>query len=805
MQFTAEQKSQLAKLMATENLTVEHQKIRTARFDPQNRILYLPIWQFMTGVTYDHLVGHEVGHALYTPAAGWHDAVVDKSKGKNFKSFLNVVEDARIEKKVKRKYPGLNRSFRESFTDLMNRDFFGLEGREYSELCFIDRLNLYTKSQYSLPIGFSSEEQKMVDRVMSCETWEDVLNITGEIYEYSKDEQYEMMMQDFQAFDYSDEYSDDYDYSESDIGNEPSKNESVKSKSKSDSGDSDEKSDEENDGDANGEQTDKQSKSNSSENDDEKGDTADNESETSDGKFNRYKDSEPATRDMFQPNCDTDDSYRANEVTLLDEKCKEYLYLTFPKPILKNVVTPAKRVQEQLTKFYFEGEYGNYAEKARTWVTEFKNKNDRYVGLLAKEFEMRKAAKAFSKSKLSDTGDIDINKLASYKFDDNIFRKVMLTPKGKNHGLVLLLDKSGSMSNNMAGSIEQILVLAMFCRKVNIPFVVYGFGDSIESRWQDLGLTTYEQQHEYNKVRKNCFEQPIKSLGLDTVFLREYINNKMTNAEFNASLRNMVLLKKSFEGGRYGGDCGRPESEHLSNTPLTQAIVATAEVMKTFKATNNLDMTSLVIVHDGDSDWTNYYNDEKDYTDGDGKPVKKMGYSSVDTVNKNVIFRDTKNNFEMKIAGTKNRDMYMQVALEWFKKTTGSKVFGFFLIPDGRPSWVRGTINHRYVLADGKTYADLYEETRRDPNRWQEQYAIEQKVKDVTKQFKAEKFLVSNTQGFNSFFLVAGGNDLKTEEEEIEIEGKVTANKLKTAFMKMNKKKQINRVLVSKFIQGIAA
>jgi hypothetical protein len=169
-----------------------------------------------------------------------------------------------------------------------------------------------------------------------------------------------------------------------------------------------------------------------------------------------------------------------------------------------------------------------------------------------------------------------------------------------------------------------------------------------------------------------------------------------------------------------------------------------------------------------------------------------------------VIFRDTKNNFEMKIS-TKNRDVYMQVALEWFKKTTGSKVFGFFLIPDGRPSWVRGTINHRYVLADGKTYADLYEETRRDPNRWQEQYAIEQKVKDVTKQFKAEKFLVSNTQGFNSFFLVAGGNDLKTEEEEIEIEGKVTANKLKTAFMKMNKKKQINRVLVSKFIQGIAA
>jgi hypothetical protein len=147
----------------------------------------------------------------------------------------------------------------------------------------------------------------------------------------------------------------------------------------------------------------------------------------------------------------------------------------------------------------------------------------------------------------------------------------------------------------------------------------------------------------------------------------------------------------------------------------------------------------------------------------------------------------------------------MQVALEWFKKVTGSKVFGFFLIPDNRPSYIRGTISHRYVMEDGKTYADKWEETRRNPERWQDQQSIEVSVKELSKKFKTEKFLVSNTPGFNSFFLVAGGDDLKTENEEIEIEGKVTSNKLKNAFMKMNKKKQINRVLVSKFIQGIAA
>jgi hypothetical protein len=811
MLFTAEQKSQLAKLMATENLTVEHQKIQTARFDPQNRVLYLPIWQNMTGALYDLLCGHEVGHALYTPASGWHDAVADESKGKHYKSFLNVVEDARIEKKVKRKYPGLTKQFKEAYNDLMKRDFFGLRERDINTMAFIERLNIYSKSQYTMPVEFSAQEEILVKKVQACETWDDVVRVTDEVYGYSKDEQYEMMLQDFQSFDYSDEYGDDdYDNYDGDgyDGDDYEQNDSVKSKSGNNGENSDEEADKDNDGDANGEQTDKQSKSKSnSESSDSQGEsTEDNESD-GESSFNRYKDSEPASRDMFNPKCETDDSYRANEVLLLDEKCKEYLYLTFPKPIFENIITPAKRVQELLTKHYQNEVTQGYLsnEKVKSFVNDFKTKNDRYIGLLAKEFEMRKAAKAFSKSKLSDTGDIDINKLASYKFDDNIFRKVMLTPKGKSHGLVLLLDRSGSMSNNMAGSIEQILVLAMFCRKVNIPFVMYGFGDSVDARYIDLGLTTYEQQYDYNKSKKRCFEQSVKSMGFDTVFLREYINSKMTNAEFNAALRNMILLKKSYEGGRYRSECGRPESEHLSNTPLTQAIVATAELMKKFKVTNNLDMTSLVIVHDGDSDWTNYYNNEVDYPTENGGTERKVVYNSIDTYSKNVIFRDTKNNFEMKITGTRNRDIYMQVALEWFRKVTGSKVFGFFLIPDSRPSWVRGTISHRYVLEDGKTYAEKIEEVRKDPNRWNLQHQIDETVKQVAKQLKTEKFLVSNTPGFNSFFLVSGGDDLKTESDEIEIEGKVTANKLKTAFMKMNKKKQINRVLVSKFIQGIAA
>ena len=237
MLFTAEQKSQLAKLMATENLTVEHQKIQTARFDPQNRILYLPIWQNMTGSLYDLLCGHEVGHALYTPASGWHDAVVDESKGKGYKSFLNVVEDARIEKKVKRKYPGLTKQFKDAYAELIKRDFFGLRNRDINTMAFIERLNIFTKSQYTMPIEFSAQEELLVKKVQACETWEDVVRVTNEVYAYSKDEQYEMMLQDFQSFNYSDEYGDndyDYDYDtdgDDYDGDEFNEDSSVKSKS----------------------------------------------------------------------------------------------------------------------------------------------------------------------------------------------------------------------------------------------------------------------------------------------------------------------------------------------------------------------------------------------------------------------------------------------------------------------------------------------------------------------------------------------------------------------------------------------
>jgi hypothetical protein len=420
----------------------------------------------------------------------------------------------------------------------------------------------------------------------------------------------------------------------------------------------------------------------------------------------------------------------------------------------------------------------NYA-KINEYVKDFRNKNDRYISLLAKEFEMRKAAKAFSKSKLSDTGDIDVNKLSSYQFDDNIFRKVMLVPKGKSHGLILLLDCSGSMSDNMPGSIEQILILSLFCRKVNIPFHVYGFTDDTGTWYMDRNMVYTSPSLISENLVRNSFVTFNNSLNLSNVQLREYLNHKMSNSEFTKALRNMILLKMSYMGNRHSRLVTRPSSEVLSNTPLTQAIIVCRDIMLNFKKVNNLDLTNLVIVHDGDADSNN------SYLDSEGK------YFSFHPAYVNVILRDKKFQYEEQMIDSKMSCSTFETVLSWFNKTTNAKVFGFYII-EGR---AKHAIERMYVNENGLTIREVQNTDR---------IAGYDLGKKIQSKFRSEKFIVSHKKNYTSFFMIAGGDNLVVDKEEIEIEGKVTANKLKNAFMKFNRGKQVNRVLVSKFIQGIA-
>ena len=109
--------STLAKLLAEEDIHVVHRKQETAAFDVKNRELSLPIWKEMSKDVQDLMTVHEVGHALWTPLE-----MLEKARKENIEfSFVNVLEDVRIEKKVQNKYLGSVRIFSRGYKELIGK------------------------------------------------------------------------------------------------------------------------------------------------------------------------------------------------------------------------------------------------------------------------------------------------------------------------------------------------------------------------------------------------------------------------------------------------------------------------------------------------------------------------------------------------------------------------------------------------------------------------------------------------------------------------------------------------------------
>jgi hypothetical protein len=746
LNYSVATKSQLAKLLATENIKIEHQNAPTASFNLKTRTLTCPIWKDMTGQMYDLLLGHEVSHALETPEQGWHNAVC--TKGVNYRHFLNVVEDARIEKKIKRRYPGIRRSFIGAYKQLLDENFFGIKDKDLDDLFFIDRINVYCKAGVSSGITFNNaEEKRLLKLVEDAETWNDVLYATEQIWEYSKQEQQQEMPayvktatwmqaddQSDSEFKYIDNHFDDEFDEEFDSG--------------------------ESEGDADFDEFDNEAESEEGGN---SGDTESNQEEDGSENDDSSDDALPAkgidgdkdTLTFGEPVCETDITFRENEKKLLSDKVQRVSYINIPKLIKKDLIKDAKSINTFMTNFFEAEKY-----KMNELYNSFKSKNDKYIGLLVKEFEMRKAAKAHSRSKLSDTGDININKLSSYQFDDEIFRKAMIVPKGKSHGLFLLLDMSGSMGDSMSGSIEQILVLTAFCKKVNIPFQVFGFSSG--------------------QVPDDCFEKVVDGLTMRDFKLIEFINSKMKTTEYNTAIKNLCGLAHLYTN-RYAHHV--PHQLKLGRTPLIESMVTLQPLIKQFKKQNNLDIVNMVIVHDGDADTIDTYSTPGQYF----KRINNL-------YTERFVLRDLHEKLDFPIEYDEDiglSESMRQSIFKWFVQTTGTKLFGFF-ITNPSSSSISTAVRNRYV--DVKVGIPKFE-------NYSQEYTY---YNTVAEKLKKERWLHSKNYGYESFFLIVGGKNLQIENEELVVTGKVSKKTLFTALRRLTKNKVTNRVLVSKFIEGIA-
>ena len=750
--ISKEQKSNLAKLLATENINVIHQKVETAYFIPKTRTLCLPIWEEMSNDLYDMLTGHEVGHALYTPR--------DLEKNNKYKiphSYFNVVEDIRIDKKMKIKYPGLRRSYFRAYRELIEKDFFKTQDKDVNGMRFIDRLNIFFKSGTDQEIIFNEQEQEFIERAKQLNTWDDVVKLTKDIYAYSgtekfDEEQEEEMRnelgqgqgdQEPNQSQLSERLSDDYEQQE--------QNQETTSSSGSD----------------NDKQEDEQSSA-GSDSKEEKENKEESKGQ-SNGPEGGYK--------VGNNEALTDHANEQNKKSMAktDKDIKENIYLQLPK--CKDAVVPYDLISKKIEKI---NQNFPMADRIR-YFKQFKNQQMRTVNYMVKEFEMKKAADAYVRTRTARTGVINTNTLHSYKYNDDIFARVQIEPGAKNHGMVMIVDWSGSMGDKMYDTLVQTMNLVMFCKAVNIPFAVYAFSDTNRRNFKNADDDYYIStrfNHAYEQLPYHYDKEGL--LMLEDVSLLEFVNSDMKNVKYQEAMANLYQIALeyhvNFRTKRHFHQYENEENYHrfhtpsalrLGGTPLDSAIYQSVGVVNKFIQKNKVQKMNTIFLTDGSG-----------HTMGKATMLDDHGkIDYVETYMYDVYFKDGTHTY--KYGGGSYRSHhhgYHKQFLNYFKQKTGSTVIGY------------------YVCGRKLNYWDVNNFSKKDGYAPYEAAKIE---------LRKNKVVTFTDIGYDELFITTR-NNIKIDDTEAEISSDMTASKMKQAWAKSFKQKKMSRVLLNKFVERVA-
>jgi|LWDU01.1.fsa_nt_gi hypothetical protein len=750
-----ESKEKLAKLLAVEDLDIQHQQVKTAMFDVKNRQLILPIWKDMPDHLYDLLVGHEVGHALFTPLSLKR---IEKIIKKTSKDCVNIIEDARIEKLVKRRYPGLKKPFHKGYNNLINRNFFGLEDRNINESGFLDRINIRFKMPQHGEILFNDEEMMMVKRIENAKTFIDVEEIAVDVHAYVKENeqpnpQDKQNMKESDSPDFSNEgFMPDSQDQDSDGGDEQ---EDSSPKGDQDSGETP-------DGNEKGED-----ESNEGGDTDKDGDNFDGDI---DGEGEKPESKEPLGDEVKST---TQRQFDENMEKMHVDTSKHNLYLNVPEHINKEAIVDYKIVHNNINKYYSECSdetsryYGDQEtfkkvckvvrDDANKTLRKLKKDSLKTVNHIAMEFERKKCADIYKRTSVTKSGVLDTNKLFSAKYNEDVFRKNIRVPEGKNHGLVMFIDWSGSMSYSISDCIKQVIELAFFCKKVNIPFDVYSFTDAMYHKG-----VTYSFKHRHNDFA--CDPK---------VRLRNYLSSRMSTKEFNNALSNLCIFINKFQGGYRSW--GTPKEDDLCSTPLNGAIILSEHVIRDFKRKNNLESVHAVWLTDGDANSSTKRWDAE-------KNCASSYFSHGDKNWPTVYLTDKKRKKNYCLYGNGAKTTTISL-FNIVKDRLGINIVGFFVVPSF-------TLNNLYRFLP-----------RGDMQQTWEQREIEKKT--WVKAVKKANYFIKEEAGYDEYYVIS--SQLQDKKPPQEILDTMTASKMVNIFSKRNSQFKAKRVILSKFVDLITA
>ena len=725
-------KSQLAKLLATEDLIVEHKPVETASFNVSSRVLTLPVWDASENV-YDMLVSHEVSHALYTPDIEWY-----KDRQIN-PSFVNIVEDARVEKLMKRRYAGISKTFFNGYQELSDKDFFGIELKDIDEMNLADKINLYFKIGNFVDIDFTVEEEIYRSQVEKAETFEDTLDAAEALFKYcqakleEKKEQEKLDMESAEG-----DSIDDVDNNGSDTTDEQGSSE-------------------------------------------EEGELAQGVKPTEDEEGSTEEQSAPSGGSTGGLEVETADSLEEAIKNLAQTNARETVYWEIPQVDLKRIIISNETIHElcdtqfaedevrfeemvkaQKLKYpdfdYYKESSWNYDKTVDPDATfvKFKRSAQKEVNYLVKEFECKKSASAYARATTSRTGVLDTSRLHTYKYSEDLFKKVTVLPEGKNHGLVFILDWSGSMSNVMLDTVKQLYNLLWFCKKVQIPFEVYAFTHD------------YPNENRYIEERSEQFAYTVKD-GLamfdPKVSLMNIFTSKVKGKELEKQMKNIWRIVNNF------GYCRTkyqiPLGMSLSGTPLNDTLIALHQLIPDFKSKNKVEKVQCVILTDGESNHLSYHVTVQ--RSWDDHPYQ--GYNSIPS---NSYLRDRKTGRTYLHKG----DYYHHTTQVLLRNLRDN-------FPDTNFIGIRilASRDANYFL---RTYLEYQtDEIEKYMKIWRKQRAFA--IKDI---------------GYDTYFGLS--SSALDNDTEFEVKEDATKSQIRSAFKKSLNGKKMNKKILGEFVELIA-
>jgi len=466
-------------------------------------------------------------------------------------------------------------------------------------------------------------------------------------------------------------------------------------------------------------------------------------------------------------------------------------------------------------------------EYAREYLKLVDKDNKPVVNYLAKEFEMKKKAAEYKRSQTANSGIISLTDIHKYKYSDNIFKKVTIVPEGKNHGLYMLCDWSGSMHDKMIPTFIQLLQLVDFCRKCAIKHEVYAFVDyAYDEEGNDISVRQSLRPLE-EKIAGN-----ISSAGDHrAVQLVEIFSDKMSAKDFrdmreqlvvsllrcdsefhNAPYQEQKRMQAKIKADVYGKKLKiiketkqeiiwnkmREEKEistwdwsamcnrynfplsRLCGTPLNSAIMFSIPNVNRFKKDNRLDIVNTIILTDGESNSAHSYW-KADKEDGKIRSYNIENQIGGDPVRNKLVDTETKKVFDWT---RKSNWGETRNTLEYYKYKTFSNVVGFFLCTSGDQAGRIGSKDQR--IKTGSSFS-------------QEAYTV------AKSEYNRNGFFISTNLGYSELYVIKANKSVQTEDEiDLDTDKQLTTAQITRAFKKFQKGKLEKRVLLNRFAEMVA-